>query len=415
MKTKSTKVLESIIREVLHENKNKTIGEQSIPTPDEMEKINKYKYETNIKTSADAKEFRSWVRINHNSEMVKLGLVSQEKFNTLDPMEQSKQKKLLKTAWETYGKEYLGDSDDVNVETDNPWVGYGVIGAILLFGAVSIYGLFKLGQLKMLNKNGTRGENWFRRRAAKALRSKLTIDHAHLTPAQVEQLVQITRNAKNLSVEARKVSFERELTKMTNMSKAEAKQVTAAIAANPAAQNEVVLTLKGIAADNFTKNQGVTEDKLKQMLSPTEWNASKNILKSKRRASTKSKTPTKSTPTAVTLKTMGKLKGSKVTTWTNFIKGTSTSDDIISAAKLAARGEDVGVNTWKLAADQVADKLAKRPGNKSKGAWLLNKHVSASTFPSYENWLSDLKAAKVKRTLNDVDYIVSKTLWNLAK
>lgn len=412
MKTQSIKMLESIIRKSLHTNQNKLINEQAIPTPAELEKIKKYSYESNIKTPADAKEFRTWVRVNHQSEMMDIGLVSQEKFNTLEPTEQAKQKKLLKTAWKTYGKEYLGGSDGVDVETKTDWLPYGIIGAIILFTIVGV--IFGMGRFKRLQKYWPEKEykpNWFQRRRMKAYRSKLTIEHAHLSRAQVDELVNIMFDVKDLNNAARRVSFEKRLTEMTNMSADDAKRLTSAIAENPAAQNEITLTYKGIAADNFIENRGFTEDKLKQVFSPQEVKA----IKAKKATKTvKTKKPTVKTPTtAVTLKNMGKLKGTVGQQWANFQNAGASADDILNATRKSINSE-VGLKTRIEIQNTVQKKLNTKLGSK-QGSWVLTKHLKSSTFPDFTKWAMDVKSAGVTRKLTDFDYFVSKTLWNLAK
>lgn len=402
MKSQNVKLLDLVIQKSLRSNSIKPINEQVIPTPDEM----KYTWEDNIKTAEDSKAFRTWIRITYPEQATKLGLLSQEKVNKLDATEQNKQRALLKTAWKTYGKTYLKDQGTIDVETNDPFYvkPWFIISAVLAFSAIALFAKYKLLS-KIFGSEGV-----FASRAAKKYRTAIALGRTDLSPKQVEELVDMILNLKR---GARKDYLQRILQKQ--MAAEEAAACAEAIEKSPAIQNQIHVTLVGEAAENFINGKGMTEAGLKKAMGPKNWQEKGPALK-KARAKITGETPkTPKTTTAVTLKTMGKLKGTKGSSWTNLIKSSASADDIRAAVKQAVKGEDISMKASITIANTVSEKLAKKIGNKSGGAWMLNKHMNAKTFPGFVQWVSDLKSAGITRTLTEQDYFISKSIWNLSK
>jgi hypothetical protein len=405
MKTQSSKLLDIIIRDTLYTNR---ISEQAIPTPKELENIRKYSYEKNIKTPKDAEAFRQWVRITYPDKMMSMGLVSQAQFNDLDATKQAMQKKLLRTVWKTYGKEYLEDQGLVDVDTDSntPWYYRPefIIGGILVLSAVSIFGGRKLLP-KIFGPNGV-----FIGRAAKRYRTQLALGRADLSPKQVEELV-------DLILQLRRGARNEYLKKILSTQLAEKDAVAAAeaIASNPGIQNQIHVTLVGEAAENFINGKGFTEDKLKKAMGENLWKQEGPAIKQARKAKTGKVADTVKKPTAaVTLKNMGKLKGTLGQQWSNFQNASASAENITNAVGSAIKGNDIGLKTKFNIIDTVTKKLKVKLGSK-QGAWVLTKHVKSSTFPDFTKWAVDVKSAGVTRTLTETDYLVSKSIWNLAK
>jgi hypothetical protein len=405
MKPQSSKLLDTVIRDTLYTNR---ISEQAIPTPKELENIRKYSYEKNIKTPKDAEAFRQWVRITYPDKMMSMGLVSQDQFDDLDATKQATQKKLLRTVWKTYGKEYLEDQGLVDVDTDSntPWYYRPefIIGGILVLSAVSIFGGRKLLP-KIFGPNGV-----FIGRAAKRYRTQLALGRADLSPKQVEELV-------DLILQLRRGARNEYLKKILSTQLAEKDAVAAAeaIASNPGIQNQIHVTLVGEAAENFINGKGFTEDKLKKAMGENLWKQEGPAIKRARKAKTGKVADTIKKPTAaVTLKNMGKLKGTLGQQWANFQNASASAENITNAVGSAIKGNDISLKTKLGIIDTVTKKLKVKLGSK-QGAWVLTKHVKSSTFPNFTKWAVDVKSAGVTRTLTETDYLVSKSIWNLTK
>jgi hypothetical protein len=405
MKPQSSKLLDTVIRDTLYTNR---ISEQAIPTPKELENIRKYSYEKNIKTPKDAEAFRQWVRITYPDKMMSMGLVSQAQFNDLDATKQAMQKKLLRTVWKTYGKEYLEDQGLVDVDTDSntPWYYRPefIIGGILVLSAVSIFGGRKLLP-KIFGPNGV-----FIGRAAKRYRTQLALGRADLSPKQVEELV-------DLILQLRRGARNEYLKKILSTQLAEKDAVAAAeaIASNPGIQNQIHVTLVGEAAENFINGKGFTEDKLKKAMGENLWKQEGPAIKRARKVKTGKVADTIKKPTAaVTLKNMGKLKGTLGQQWANFQNASASAENITNAVGSAIKGNDISLKTKLGIIDTVTKKLKVKLGSK-QGAWVLTKHVKSSTFPNFTKWAVDVKSAGVTRTLTETDYLVSKSIWNLTK
>ena len=405
MKTQSTKLLDTIIRDTLYTNR---ISEQAIPTPKELENIRKYSYEKNIKTPKDAEAFRQWVRITYPDKMMSMGLVSHDQFNDLDATKQATQKKLLRTVWKTYGKEYLEDQGLVDVDTDSntPWYYRPefIIGGILVFSAVAIFAKYKLLG-KVFGSDGI-----LIGRSAKKYRTALALGRADLSPKQVEEMVDLILQLKR---GARKEYLKKILS--TQLAEKEATAAAEAIASNPGIQNQIHVTLVGEAAENFINGKGFTEDKLKKAMGENLWKQEGTAIKRARKAKTGKVADTVKKPTAaVTLKNMGKLKGTLGQQWSNFQNASASADNITNAVGSAIKGNDISLKTKIGIIDTVTKKLKVKLGSK-QGAWVLTKHIKSSTFPDFTKWAVDVKSAGVTRTLTETDYLVSKSIWNLTK
>ena len=405
MKTQSSKLLDTIIRDTLYTNR---ISEQAIPTPKELENIRKYSYEKNIKTPKDAEAFRQWVRITYPDKMMSVGLVSQDQFNDLDATKQATQKKLLRTVWKTYGKEYLEDQGLVDVDPDSntPWYYRPefIIGGILAFVAISLFAKYKLLG-KIFGRDGV-----FLGRAAKKYRTAIALGRSELSPKQVEEMVDLILQLKRGS---RKEYLKKILS--TQLTEKEATAAAEAIASNPGIQNQIHVTLVGEAAENFINGKGFTEDKLKKAMGENLWKQEGPAIKRARKAKTGKVADTIKKPTAaVTLKNMGKLKGTLGQQWANFQNASASAENITNAVGSAIKGNDISLKTKLGIIDTVTKKLKVKLGSK-QGAWVLTKHVKSSTFPDFTKWAVDVKSAGVTRTLTETDYLVSKSIWNLTK
>lgn len=406
MKTQSVKLLDLIIRESLRTNSVKSIDEQVIPTKEEW----KYSWNNNMTSESEQKNFRTYVRVNHTTKMAEIGLLSQDKVDKLDAAGKKKQLALLKQVWKTYGKEYLEylGVDDVNVETNSPFYlkPWFIISASLAIAAIGLFAKYKL----LTKLFGAFGE-----RAAKKYRTQIALGRTDLSPKQVDEFVDMILNLKR---GARQEYLESILRRQ--MAPEQAAACAEAIEKSPAIQNQIQVTLVGEAAENFINGKGMTEAGLKKVMGPKNWKEKGPALK-RARAKVTGETPKKPAtpkvkPAAITLKTMGKLKGSVGTTWTNLINSAATDAEIRTAVRRRVGGENnYSLKTVINAENTVKNKLSKKIGNKSTGAWILNKHLKAATFPEYITWVTDLKAAGITRKLDETDYLISKALWNLAK
>jgi hypothetical protein len=188
-----------------------------------------------------------------------------------------------------------------------------------------------------------------------------------------------------------------------------------AIASNPGIQNQIHVTLVGEAAENFINGKGFTEDKLKKAMGENLWKQEGPAIKRARKAKTGKVADTIKKPTAaVTLKNMGKLKGTLGQQWANFQNASASAENITNAVGSAIKGNDISLKTKLGIIDTVTKKLKVKLGSK-QGAWVLTKHIKSSTFPDFTKWAVDVKSAGVTRTLTETDYLVSKSIWNLTK
>lgn len=422
MKPQTVKILDSIIRESLYNHSTKSIDEQVIPTPKDL----KYSWENNIKTDADKKDFRTWVRITYPEQATRLGLLSQEKVNTLDATKQNKQRALLKTAWKTYGKTYLEDQGKIDVETDpthwyTPTTPKVTIGLTILFTILSLALKFKWLPKIVANR--------LARRAA-YFRGRIQLGRTELSPTEVEELVDgvIKMNRRD-----RKQYLLKVLSREINPKQAQ--QLANEFERNPALQNEVLITLRGEAAENFVNGRGVDEAAMRKIMGREAFEAEKDALRARRAAKAKStkkpavkKPTTKSTSStssktsstsskAISIKTMGLLRGTSGSLWTNLTNSSASAEQIRDALKFSNRssGTVLGLKALNQTQETITTKLSLKLGNK-KGAYILTNHMKMKDFPSYIEWVTDLKTlGKVTRKLTETDYIVSKSIWKLAK
>jgi len=414
MKTQSSKLLDIIIRDTLYTNR---ISEQAIPTPKELENIRKYSYEKNIKTPKDAEAFRQWVRITYPDKMMSMGLVSQDQFNDLDATKQATQKKLLRTVWKTYGKEYLEDQGLVDVDTDSntPWYYEpdSIISAIAVGVIIALSRKYKLFTKLRGSGKGNIFNKFFVQKAAKNYRTALALSEHKLSTEEINNLVNflftINKGARQEQLEQfLRGKFPPDLVP----------RLAEAIAENPAMQNEISLKFSGTVAEQYVLNN-MTDAQLKKALLPNVYKEEAPILRKKRarktgnNPATKPATKTKTTA-AVTLKSMGKLKGTIGKQWANFQNASASAENITSAVGSAIKESDISLKTKIGIIDTVTKKLKVKLGSE-QGAWLLKTHLESSTFPDFTTWVMDVKSAGVTRTLTETDYLVSKSIWNLTK
>lgn len=396
-------MLEHIIRTTL---KTKPVFESKIKTSDEL----KYTFAKNIKTQENADAFANWVRENYAFEYKSYGLKRQGN-SISDPN--------LKKAFNEYGKEWI-DATNFASEPDVPWY-YPTAGKVVWTGIIAVllyvgYQKFKFVK-KILSSSTYMGLKKYRRQLA------LT----KMSPTEIEEIIQFVQSLGLRSRGTRKKYVQDQIAAFLEKqgaknAKQDAEQLLNAIDTDPALRSAIKIEITGAAAENFMNNKGVTASDLKQMFEPENWKKYgkefEEIEKKRKTGSTKKSTTKTSTSAKLSLTPIGKLLGSKGQIWTVLQGKTVSPTDVVQVMDNVFAGGVKTQNHKKLYLSQVIDAISqklKKPAGDEKGLWLLTKHLNASKFPTMEVWESDMRAAKVTRQLNEVDYYASKTIWNLAK
>ena len=433
MKTKTVKKLEQIIRESLNDTTSYNVHEQKIPKPSEL----KYTYDKNIKTAADRQQFRLWIRSTYPSITREKGLKSNEDFNTLKDADKTSQLQLLKSLWSqknaqgiSYGLAFLESERGItpNADTDTPWyketstwVGVGIVAFVALSLYLTLRGRRGVKEL-VTGAGGQKEYGWWKGRIARRAAGELAASRHPLTKTQIDQLVDMLVTFRRGD---RKKTLEKWLS--GQFPPDIVPEVAAAIADNPAACNKITLELSGTAAEQFIiGNRYMTEAELELAMGRRKFRQNASELR-QRRAKRTGKTPATKTPAtkkpatkkplaAITIVNKGKLKGKMGMNnqeWWTFKNGTASEQDISNACK-KAMGDDATMKGKIELVNHVTAKLNRKLGTK-EGTWLLDKHLNANTFPEFSAWEADLNAAGRKGKLDQMDYWISKTIWNLTR
>lgn len=399
----STRLLKQIIRDTIKDIQ--PVYEQRIKTPDEL----KYTFEKNIKTSTDADAFANWVRDNYAFDFRDLGL-KRENNSISDPK--------LRKAFDSYGKEWIQSKDFVS-GTDKPfytksWFIWSVIIGILLS---TLYRKSKIVQTMLSKASGS-----FMRLGAR----RAEMAQAKMSRQEINEVLEFVKTLGVFRSKTRKqfikdqiaAFLEKQAAKTKQQAQEDSEKILKAVEDNPAIQSSIKVEITGALAENFMKGNGVTAADLKQIMTPENWKKyGKEFEELEKTRVGKSKKAASTIKAKVSLSPMGKLLGNKGQIWTQLEGKTVSGSDILKAIQKSL-GTDLPVKqsiTLKPQIEEIlASKLKQAAGTKN-GSWLLTKHLKSLAFPSFNTWKSDLKSAGVDRTLNELDYYVSKSIWNLTK
>lgn len=399
-------MIEQIIRNVLN---SKLVFEKKIKTPEQL----KYTFNKNIKTQANADEFANWVRENYAFDFKDLGLRRQGN-SISDPK--------LREAFELHGKEWIQSKEFVSGENKPFYTKSWFIWSILIPIVFSVL----YAKSKILRAIISRGSSTIMRLGA--YRKQLA--RANMSPTEIDEVLEFIQTLGLFRNKTRRqyvkdqiaAFLEKQSARTRQQAQEESETMIKTIENNPALQSSIKVEITGALAENFMKGNGVTAKNLKQVMTPENWKKyGRRIEEIEKTRASKAKRPKKVASTIkakIALSPIGKLLGNKGQIWTQFEGKTVSNNNITNSIQNAVKGSDMSFKesiALKAKLEKVISSKLKRSAGTKTGTWLLTKHTNASSFPSFETWKLDLKSAGVKRKLSEVDYYVSKSIWNLSK